>query len=304
MPGPVNLAQAVPVDGWLARIGRGLWAPRCLVCSERASGPLDLCARCGAALPWMPPACRCCAMPLPLPASPPSSLPVLPPAFPVLVPSLPVLPPPPSPVGAATAATGIAEQHHAARVAALAAPTGGTLTGGRLCSACQHDPPPLAEAHAAFLYAFPLDRLLPRLKFHRDLAAGRLLAQAMAAAFAGCERPQALVPVPLHRARLRQRGYNQALELARPLGRMLGLPVRPGLLLRSRDTAAQSRLDAGARSANLRDAFGVPARIRVPAHLVLVDDVMTTGATLNAAAEALLEAGADRVDAWVCARAP
>ncbi|WP_225218014.1 ComF family protein [Luteimonas colneyensis] len=283
MPGPVNLAQAAPVDGWLARIGRGLWAPRCLVCAEGAAGPLDLCTRCAAALPWMPPACLCCAMPLPAPASA-SAL--------------------SRPVGAATAATGATRGCPAIPVAAVAAPTGGWVAAGRLCSACQRHPPALAQAHAAFLYGFPLDRLLPRLKFHRDLAAGRLLAQAMAATFAACEQPDALVPVPLHRARLRQRGYNQALELARPLGRMLGLPVQPGLLLRIRNTAAQSRLDAGARSANLRDAFDVPTRVGIPAHLVLVDDVMTTGATLDAAAEALLEAGADRVDAWVCARAP
>src|SRR5690606_35139969 len=175
---------------------------------------------------------------------------------------------------------------------------------GRLCSACQHAPTPLDETRAAFLYAFPVDRLLPRLKFHRDLAAGRLLAQAMAAALPAGPRPDALVPVPLHPARLRQRGYNQALELARPLGRALALPLRRNLLRRVRDTAAQSRLDAGARAANLRDAFEVPGGEAVPAHVVLVDDVMTTGATLHAAAEALADAGAVRVDAWVCARAP
>lgn len=175
---------------------------------------------------------------------------------------------------------------------------------GRLCSACQHDPPPLVEVQAAFLYGFPVDRLLPRLKFHRDLPAGRLLAQAMAAAFARVARPDALVPVPLHPSRLRERGYNQALELARPLGRTLGIPVRRDLLLRIRATAPQSRLDAGARAANLRDAFEVPLHHEVPAHVALVDDVMTTGATLHAAADALLDAGVDRVDAWVCARAP
>src|SRR5690606_20884487 len=189
-------------------------------------------------------------------------------------------------------------------VAAVAAPTGAQPGPGRLCSACQHAPPPLAETHAAFLYGFPVDRLLPRLKFHRDLPAGRLLARASAPAFVPVDRPEVLVPVPLHRSRLRERGYNQALELARPLGRRLGIPVCHGLLVRTRATAAQSRLDAGARAANLRDAFEVPVHLEVPAHVALVDDVMTTGATLHAAADALLDAGAGRVDAWVCARAP
>ena len=258
MQGTVNLERALPVDNWLVRLGRGLWPPRCLVCGEAADGRLDLCAPCAAALPWMPPACSSCAMPLP--------------AARATMATQPPAPPPPGP--------------------------------GPLCRACQHDPPPLAAVHAAFLYGFPLDRLLPRLKFRQDLATGRLLAQAMAAAFIDLPRPLALAPVPLHRGRLRRRGYNQALELARPLARLLHIPLRTDLLLRTRDTAAQSRLDAGARIANLRDAFEVPARLAPPAHVVLVDDVMTTGATLYAAAEALLEAGADRVDAWTCARAP
>ena len=274
MPGPVNLERALPVDGWLARLGRGLWPPRCLVCGEAAGGRIDLCACCEAALPWMPPACLCCAMPLPV-----------------------------------VRCAGPSRPAAAATVPAFTGPEDALApASGRLCSACQHDPPALAEARAAFLYGFPLDRLLPRLKFHRDLAAGRLLATAMAAAFTRCGQPPspmpALVPVPLHRARLRQRGYNQALELARPLARLLGLPLRTDLLRRSRATLAQSRLDASARAANLRDAFEVPLRARVPAHVVLIDDVMTTGATLNAAAEALLEAGADRIEAWTCARAP
>jgi len=257
MQGTVNLERALPVDGWLARFGRGLWPPRCLVCGEAAGGRLDLCAACADALPWMPPACASCAMPLP--AAAPRA------------------------------------------VTRAGAPAPGP---GRLCSACQHDPPALSSVHAAFLYGFPLDRLLPRLKFHRDLAAGRLLAEAMAAAFCALPRPQAIVPVPLHRQRLRQRGYNQALELGRPLARRLGVPLRRDLLRRTRDTAAQSRLDAGARTANLRDAFEVPGQLAPPPHVALVDDVMTTGATLHAAAEALLDAGAARVDAWVCARAP
>ena len=172
------------------------------------------------------------------------------------------------------------------------------------CGACLRRPPPLAAVHAACLYAAPLDRLLPRFKFHEDLAAGRLLAQLMAQACAGLPRPDALVPVPLHRARLRRRGYDQALELARPLARTLGLPLHAGLLRRARATAAQSELDAAARRRNLRGAFDVARAGPMPGHVVLVDDVMTTGATLHAAAVALRRAGVARVEAWVCARVP
>lgn len=163
---------------------------------------------------------------------------------------------------------------------------------------------PLAEVRAAFVYAPPMDRLLPRFKFHNDLAAGALLSQLMAGAFRTLPRPQALVPVPLHRARLRRRGYDQALELARPLAQVLEIPLRPELLRRVRPTAPQSELDAVARRRNLRGAFAVRNEAALPAHVALVDDVMTTGATLHAAARALTRAGVDRVDAWICARVP
>jgi len=172
------------------------------------------------------------------------------------------------------------------------------------CGACLQQPPPLQAVHAAFRYAAPVDWLLPRFKFHRDLAAGRLLADAMALRFAALPRPDALLPVPLHQGRLRHRGYDQALELARPLAKALGLRLLPAALLRQRATRAQSELDAAARRRNLRGAFTVPGGEALPAHVVLVDDVMTTGATLHAAAIALRRAGVARVDAWVCARVP
>lgn len=171
------------------------------------------------------------------------------------------------------------------------------------CGACLRRPPPLAETHAVFLYAFPVDRLLPRLKFHQDLAAGRLLSELMAAPLARRARPEALVPVPLHHRRLRQRGYDQALELARPLARRLQLPLLPDALRRVRITAPQSELDASGRRRNLRGAF-TAAGTALPAHVALIDDVMTTGATLHAAARALRAAGVGRVDAWLCARVP
>ncbi len=172
------------------------------------------------------------------------------------------------------------------------------------CGACQRKPPPLREAHAAFAYFAPLDQLLPRFKFHQDLVAGQVLSQLMAAAFAGLPRPEAMVPVPLHRARLRSRGYDQALELAKPLARALDIPLRDDLLERTRATAAQSTRNAAARRRNVSGAFAVTPAATPPAHVVLVDDVMTTGATLHAAADALRRAGVARVDAWVCARVP
>lgn len=176
-----------------------------------------------------------------------------------------------------------------------------------VCGACLQRAPAresLGAVHAPFVYAAPLDRLLVRFKFHEDLAAGRLASQLMAQALADAPRPDALVPVPLHRARLRRRGYDQALELARPLARALDLRVLGDRLVRTRATDAQSRLDADARRRNLQGAFAVRPGAALPPHVALVDDVMTTGATLRAAAQALRCAGVQRVDAWVCARAP
>lgn len=186
----------------------------------------------------------------------------------------------------------------ACRACAAPLPTPGT------CGPCLDARSPLTEAHAAFLYATPLDRLLPRFKFAGDLAAGRLVSQLMATQLARAPRPQALVPLPLHRSRLRRRGFDQALELARPLGSTLGLPVLDGALVRLRATQEQSTLSAVARRRNVRGAFAVRPRLPLPAHVALVDDVMTTGATLRAAAVALRQAGVQRVDAWVAARVP
>ena len=172
------------------------------------------------------------------------------------------------------------------------------------CGDCLRQPPSLTQVHAVFVYGFPVDRLVPRFKFHRDLAAGRLMADLMIGVLGSAPRPDALVPLPLHAHRLRERGYDQALELARPLAAALALPLRTDLLQRVRSTAPQSELDAGQRHRNVASAFAVPARAAMPAHIALVDDVMTTGATLDAAARALLRGGAKRVDAWVCARVP
>jgi len=99
-------------------------------------------------------------------------------------------------------------------------------------------------------------------------------------------------------------GYNQALELARPLGRALDIPVRHDLLQRPRATAAQTELDAAARRRNTRGAFALHGDAALPSHVAVLDDVMTTGATLAECARVLKRAGVRRVDVWALARAP
>ena len=121
-----------------------------------------------------------------------------------------------------------------------------------------------------------------------------------------CEPPEssrALLTVPLHLGRLRKRGFNQALELAKPLALAFGLPVHARALRRVRATEAQSELDAGSRRRIVRGAFAVADGARLPTHVAVVDDVMTTGATLAECVRVLKRSGVHRVDVWALARA-
>lgn len=172
------------------------------------------------------------------------------------------------------------------------------------CGQCLRDPPPFDGARAVYRYRPPVDHFVRALKFHNQLDLARWLGERLAERVAGDERPQLLVPIPLHRARLRSRGYNQALELARPVARALGVAIDAHNLRRARATAAQSDLPFEARRRNVHGAFTVarPDAIR-DRHIALIDDVMTTGNTLRAAAAALRTAGAARIDVWVAARA-
>ncbi len=176
-------------------------------------------------------------------------------------------------------------------------------TAAALCGECIAREPPFAATFAPFEYAHPLDLLLVRLKFARNLAAGRVLAQLALDVFAESEVsiPQAIVPMPLHRDRLRERGYNQVMEIARPFADAVGIPIRE-ILTRRRATVAQSDLDAMARRRNVRGAFEILVD-EVPSHVALVDDVMTTGTTVRECARVLRRAGVERVDVWVIARA-
>lgn len=169
----------------------------------------------------------------------------------------------------------------------------------RRCARCRKDPPPFARAHAAFLHGGALAEAIHRFKYE-----GREeLARPLGALFAGCDPPRAdlVAPIPLHAARLRQRGYDQAALLAREAGRRFGLPLR-SVLARVRPTRRQVGLDRARREQNVRAAFRA-LRGAAGARVCLIDDVITTGATAAEAARALLIGGAIRVEVRTLARA-
>lgn len=175
------------------------------------------------------------------------------------------------------------------------------------CGECLRHPPPLDACLAAVSYGFPWAQLLAQFKFHADPGWAATLAGLMReapGAAAALAEADLVLPVPLSRERLRQRGYNQALLLARQLG---ATRVHADLLLRTRDAEAQSHLTRAERLRNLRGAFMLDP-LQAPQvagrRVLLVDDVMTTGATLHAAAAPLREAGAAHVAALVLARTP
>jgi ComF family protein len=193
---------------------------------------------------------------------------------------------------------------------ALALPLSATVTeaGQSRCLHCLRTPPPWSRATAAVDYGYPWDRLLAEFKFHQRLDhAGVLLRPLVDRLRREATGGVRVVAVPLARERLRERGYNQSWELARRLARTLALEARPDALFRVRDTRHQLGLHRTARAANLRGAFVVAphraAWVR-GASIALVDDVLTTGATAQAAAHALLAAGARDVQVWAVARTP
>lgn len=172
-----------------------------------------------------------------------------------------------------------------------------------LCGDCIRRLPSWDAAWSPLAYGFPVDKLIQRFKFEGDLAVGRLLGSLLAEYIAaGDDRPDCIVPVPLHASRLKERGFNQAVELARPVSRRMKVKVRLDLCERSRATQVQSTLDADERRKNLKDAFTVKAPVQ-GLHLVLLDDVVTTGATAESLAKTLREAGARRITLWSVCRA-
>ncbi|RZL01661.1 MAG: ComF family protein [Rubrivivax sp.] len=186
-----------------------------------------------------------------------------------------------------------------------------TLEPGRPdCLACEDHPPEFDRAVAAVDYASPWRELVARFKFNGDVALAKPLSALMAAQLKSLPRrgrPQWIVPTPLSRARLRERGYNQSWQLASHLSRQVGIPVLPQALRRVKDTARMMTLEADDRRQQISGAFEVVKSCRralAGRHVALVDDVLTTGATLDEITRTLQAAGVRQVSVWVLARTP
>lgn len=173
------------------------------------------------------------------------------------------------------------------------------------CPACQHRPGAFDAAFAGFVLASPVQQGIHALKYRAQFAQAELLGRAFAQRWSdhGSQRPALLIPVPLHWRRQWWRGYNQSLLLARVIGRSLGIAVAATAAVRARATPDQIGQTAVERRRNLQGAFAVSPRV-AGQHLALIDDVMTTGATLEELARACKAAGAARVEAWAMARQP
>ena len=172
------------------------------------------------------------------------------------------------------------------------------------CGECQTHPPAYVCTRGAFRYASPVDKLIQHLKYHDRLELSRLLGGYLAEHLQTLNDPlpDVVVPVPLHSSRLRERGYNQSLEIARFVARPLELPINWKDAQRIRATMPQTELPRDQRRKNVRGAFmagGAFAGRRV----AIVDDVMTSGHTADALADSLLRSGAVEVRVWVVARA-
>lgn len=173
------------------------------------------------------------------------------------------------------------------------------------CGQCQRSPPPYRFCLAAFSYQSVMPYLISQYKFHGQLLLSRLFAQSLAdkvlQAYQEDVLPDVIIPVPLHINRLRERGFNQAHEIAKQLSKRLSIPVDSSHLKRHKATQAQTLIATKERAQNVKNAFHAELSVK---HVALVDDVVTTGATIAAACHALEKSGVEIIDVWCIARPP
>ncbi|MDA3868729.1 MAG: ComF family protein [Gammaproteobacteria bacterium] len=176
-----------------------------------------------------------------------------------------------------------------------------------VCGRCQKKPPHYDQAFSAFSYQQPVIWLIHQLKFNGKLVHARLLGELLAececVASMSVSESICILPVPLFRKRQRRRGFNQTIELARALSKKTGWPMELNRAVRVRETSAQTGLDAKARRKNIRGAFAVVETL-AHKHVVLIDDVVTTGSTVNELSRVLKKAGVEKITVLSLARAP
>ncbi|MEE8118035.1 MAG: ComF family protein, partial [Gammaproteobacteria bacterium] len=172
------------------------------------------------------------------------------------------------------------------------------------CPACARRLPAFDRSIAAVRYEFPVDVLVRRFKYNGMLHLAPSLSKLLldAVLLANLEKPEALLPVPLHTARLKERGFNQSIEIARILSRAMDIPLLTTAIRRQRDTPFQTGLVASQRRKNLRNAF-VATTTHLPESVAIVDDVMTTGTTAQAIASLLRNHGVKHMTVWAISRA-
>ncbi len=177
-----------------------------------------------------------------------------------------------------------------------------------LCGVCLTKPPPFNHTLALLTYIPPITRFITQLKFNRQLLYANMLGNLLAEKIkiskiqSPNSWPDCIIPVPLHRRRLRQRGFNQALEIAKPIAKKLHLPLDYKSCIRSKDTQPQSELPAKKRHHNLKNAFALKKSIATK-RVAIIDDVMTTGNTLIELSKLLRKNGVEHIEVWCCARA-
>lgn len=174
---------------------------------------------------------------------------------------------------------------------------------GSICGRCQKKQPAFDVSLSVFRYQQPAVWLVQQLKFNERLSHARVLGNMLAYEVLKCELlPECIIPVPLYKRRLRQRGFNQSVELAKPVAQKTGLPMELSLVERVRSTESQTGLDAKQRRKNIKGAFRIVGPVAYR-HVAIIDDVVTTGSTVNEIARLLKKAGVECVEVWSLARA-
>lgn len=189
------------------------------------------------------------------------------------------------------------------RISLVCRVCGVSLPEPLVCGECLKKPPAFDQVVAATAYDGIMSKLVMRLKFGDDLVCADVLGSLLADKIVDSSGPMPglLIPVPLHRRRIFKRGYNQALEIARVLSKRFDIPIDYQSCVRIRHTKAQARLLKSLRSHNVRGAFAVNKSMMAK-HVAIIDDVVTTGNTVNEFAAVLKRAGVERVEVWCCAR--